>query len=318
MKRIIMAAPITVAWIAAASAQGFGPAVTVGSTEIPRAKIEAQVNHLVNERGLGSGGITQPATYRQIQEEVVEQMVVQELLWQEAQRRDFVVSSDEVDVEMQKIKSNFNSQLAFEFSIKEGGYTEASFWENIRQQRSVRRMVAEDIVASISVDAADVARFYEENVDQMQIPEQVRARQILVELAANADDATREAAYRKLEAIRAEILAGASFALTAIEHSEGASAPQGGDLGYFERGQMVAPFEQAAFSLEPGEVSGIVATEYGLHLIKVEDHVRASAVSLADATPQIRDYLGQQRLERELSNLIDSLRADNQVEIYLW
>ena len=111
-----------------ASAQGFGPAVTIDGVEFSRTKIEAQVDHLINQRGLGSGGITQPQTYRQIQEEVVEQIVVQELLWQEAKRRSFIVSEEEVGSELEKLKGSFDTTLAFQFKIKEGGFTENYRW----------------------------------------------------------------------------------------------------------------------------------------------------------------------------------------------
>ena len=95
----------------AAFAQAFGPAVTINGVEVPRSKVQAQADHLINQRGLGSGGMTQPSAYRKIQEEVIEQIVVQELLWQEAQRRGTVVGDAEVDQEFAKLKSSFDSEL---------------------------------------------------------------------------------------------------------------------------------------------------------------------------------------------------------------
>jgi len=298
--------------------QAFGPAATVGETEIPRAKVEAQVNHLINLRGLGSGGITQPSTYRQIQEEVLEQLIVQELLWQEAQRRDSIVEETIVEEELQALKGQFDSDMTFRFRIEEGGFTEDTFRENIRQQRSVQKMISEEIIPAIEIDDSTIASFYEENIDSMQVEDQVRARHILIALAPDADEAARAAAMAKIEAVRAKLEEGASFALLAVEHSEGPSAPRGGDLGYFGRGAMVAAFEQAAFSLEPGEVSEVVETEFGLHLIKVEDRIEQMSVSLDEATPQIRDYLGQQLLAESLETMIETLRAQNNVQINLW
>ena len=86
----------------------YGPAVSVNGVDIPRAKVMAQTNHLINARGMGSGGITQPGTYRQIQDEVIEQLVVQELLWQEAKRKNFVVPEEDVDAAMAQAKSGFD------------------------------------------------------------------------------------------------------------------------------------------------------------------------------------------------------------------
>jgi len=301
-----------------AAGQLYGPAATVGDAEIPRAKVEAQVNHLVEVRGLGSGGITQPSTYRQIQEEVIEQLIVQELLWQEARRRDLIVDDSVVDTELQGLKGQFGSDMTFQFRIKEGGFTEDTFRENIRQQRSVQMMISEEIIPSIEIDDVQIAAFYEENIDSMQVEDQVRARHILISLEGDADGVARAQALAKIESIRTQVNEGASFAILATEHSEGPSAARGGDLGYFGRGAMVAAFEEAAFGLEPGEVSGVVETEFGLHLIKLEDRIEQVSVSLAEATPQIRDYLGQQALAESLESMVETLRAENKVQINLW
>ena len=318
MTRPVLISGLLLVMSQCAIAQGFGPAATVGATEIPRAKVEAQVNHLVNSRGLGSGGITQPGTYKQIQEEVVEQLIVQELLWQEAQRRHVVVDDALVDDELDSLKAQFDNEITFQFRIKEGGFTEESFRENIRQQRSVQRMISDEIIPSIEIEDAQIESFYRENIDAMQVEEQVRARHILISLAPDADESLREEAFAKIESIRKELEDGASFAILATQRSEGPSASQGGDLGYFGRGAMVAAFEDAAFGLAPGEVSDVVETDFGLHLIKVEDRVEAGSVSLEEAAPQIRDYLGQQALATSLETMIETLRAENNVQINLW
>ena len=91
-------------YITTINAQVFGPVATVNGVEISRSKLEAQVNHTINQRGMGSGGITQPGTYKTIQQEMLQQLIVQELLWQEAQRRDFVVNDEEVEQQLQKMK----------------------------------------------------------------------------------------------------------------------------------------------------------------------------------------------------------------------
>lgn len=299
------------------NAQGFGPAVTINGVEIPRSKVQAQADHLINQRGIGSGGITQPSAYRKIQEEVIEQIVVQELLWQEAQRRGTVIGDEKVDQEVAKLKSSFDSELAFTFKIEEGGFTEKTFRENIRQQMSVQHMIANDITEGITVDDAAVEAFYNENLEQMAVPERVRARHILVKFEAG-NGASRAAAEKKLADLEAQVEAGESFALLAIEHSEGPSGQKGGDLGYFERGQMVKEFDDAAFGAEPGSIVGPVETQFGLHLIKVEEHTAPSTVPLTEVEPKIREYLAQQKLYSTVEALIEDLRASGSVDIHLW
>ncbi len=257
------------------------------------------------------------SAYRKIQEEVIEQIVVQELLWQEAQRRGTVIGDEKVDQEVAKLKSSFDSELAFTFKIEEGGFTEKTFRENIRQQMSVQQMIAKDITESITVDDAAVEAFYNENLEQMAVPERVHARHILVKFEAG-NDASRAAAEKKLADLEAQVEAGESFALLAIEHSEGPSGQKGGDLGYFERGQMVKEFDDAAFAAEPGSIVGPVETQFGLHLIKVEEHTAPSTVPLAEVEPKIREYLAQQKLYSTVEQLIEDLRANGSVQVHLF
>lgn len=301
---------------AGASAQVFGPAVTINGVDISRTMVQAQTDHLINQRGLGSGGLTQPSAYRGIRDEVVEQLIVQELLWQEAQRREFIVDDEVVDAAMAQIKSSFETEQAFVFRISAGGYTEQSFRENIRQQKSVQQMIAEDIAGRQVIDDVSVAAFYRDNIEQMSVPEQIRARHILIAFDAGDED-SRADAGRRIDDIARRADAGESFALLAAELSDGPSSAQGGDLGYFGRGQMVPAFEATAFELGVGEISGAVETPFGLHLIKLEDRVAASVVSLEEATPQIRAYLEQQALRETVAELIDDLRASGDIQNFL-
>jgi len=297
-------------------AQGFGPAATVNGIEISRSKVQAQVDHLVNQRGLGSGGMTQPGEYKKIQQEVVDQLIVQELLWQEAQRRDFVADDADVDEQLNKMKGGFDSEMAFLFKIKEGGFTEQTYREEIRQQRSAQLMVAEGILAEIDITDGQIQEFYDANIDKMSMPEEVRARHILIGLNPEDPDA-RQLALDKITALQAEIEAGANFAVLAMERSDGPSATQGGDLGFFGRGQMVPPFEEAAFSLQPGQVSAVVETQFGFHIIKCEERREARTVPVEEAAVRIRPYLKQQQLQSELEALVTALRENGEVEIGL-
>jgi len=209
----------------------YGPAVSVNGVDIPRAKVMAQTNHLINARGMGSGGITQPGTYRQIQDEVIEQLVVQELLWQEAKRKNFVVPEEDVDAAMAQAKSGFESEMAFRFRIEEGGYTEESFRENIRQQKSVQLMLAGLAEQEVVIDDKRIESFYKERIDEMLVPGRIRARHILISFDAN-DDAARAAADERLAAVRDALDSGMSFALVATEFSEGLARRKAATLDF--------------------------------------------------------------------------------------
>lgn len=295
------------------AAQAFGPAATVNGVEITRTKVQAQVDQMINQRGLNSGGITRPTVYQGLQRQVLERLITQELLWQEAQRRDFIASDAEVDEQLKKVKSDFDTEQAFLFKIKEGGFTAATYREEIRQQLSAQRLVSEGLASTINITDEEILDFYKANIDRMVLTEQVRARHILIAPESD-DDAARKAAREKIVAVQEALHKGADFALLAKERSEGPSAAQGGDLGFFGRGQLVPPFEEAAFALQPGEISDIVETRFGFHLIRLEERQAGRTVPVEETAGQIRDYLRQQRLEATVGKLIEDLRAGAEIE----
>jgi peptidyl-prolyl cis-trans isomerase D len=146
----------------------------------------------------------------------------------------------------------------------------------------------------LAKDPERVRKAVEERRAELDTPEQVRARHILVSLPPNADDAAKQAARAKLEAARKRIQAGEDFAVVARELSDDpGSKESGGDLGFFKRGAMVAPFEEAAFSLEPGALSGVVESQFGMHLIRVEEKKAAAALPYAEASARVAQDLAR-------------------------
>jgi len=145
-----------------------------------------------------------------------------------------------------------------------------------------------------------VRKAYERRRSEFDRPEQVRARHILIR-AAEGDDAARKKARQKIEAIRKRLLAGADFAEVAEQESEDpGSKGRGGDLGFFSRGSMVAPFEKVAFSLQPGVLSDVVETVHGFHLIRVEEKRAARVVPFEQAREKVaRDLLRQDRAREQ-------------------
>ena len=120
----------------------------------------------------------------------------------------------------------------------------------------------------IAVSEADARAYFDAHPDEFKMPERVHASHILVKVDPNASDASKAESRKKLEGIKARLDGGEDFAKLAEENSDCPSSAKGGDLGFFTRGQMVAPFEEAAFALNPGDTSDVVETRFGFHLIK--------------------------------------------------
>lgn len=294
-------------------AQGPDSPITVNGIEISEAKVAAQITYQVGQRGGDPGSAVQPEAYQQVRRQVVEQLVAQELLWQEAKRRNFIATDTEVDKQFQRTKSGFDSEQAFISKIQESGFTESSYRDDIRRQLTVEELVTQGVLPSTDISDEEIKAFYDANVDQMKIPEQVHARHILA-IPAGSDEAAKQAALEKITGIQKELRDGANFQQLAIERSDGPSAPRGGDLGFFGRGQMVPAFELAAFAMQAGEISDIVETQFGFHIIKLDERQEERFVLLVEAAERIYEYLAQDRLQEAMKKLIAELRARARIE----
>jgi len=144
--------------------------------------------------------------------------------------------------------------------------------------------------------AEEVNDYYTRHLETFQRPEQVRARHILFKVASSATAEQEAQARTRAEAVLAALRNGEDFATLAKQHSEDtATAEQGGDLGYFPRGQMVAPFEEATFSLPVGQLSDLVRTPFGWHILQVEDKREAETQPLAEIEPEIKDKIREDK-----------------------
>jgi hypothetical protein len=142
---------------------------------------------------------------------------------------------------------------------------------------------------------------------------EIRARHILLRIPADAQPAQREELRQQAEALRARAAGGEDFAALAREHSQDpGSAARGGDLDYFGRGRMVAPFEEAAFALEPGQVSQVVESPFGYHVIKVEDRRQPT---IGDEREPFRQHLIEMAVQQAEQTYLDSLSAAADVQI---
>jgi peptidyl-prolyl cis-trans isomerase C len=292
-------------------------AARVNGVIISRVELDKSYNAYIQQRGMDTQMLTNPQRYEMVQREVLDQLIGRELLWQEAQKKNLIVPDEEVERALSRALNSFPSEDEFKLRLAQIGYTEHDYREVLRRELSVRDLIQKDIARGVSVSDDEIHEYYQVNPDQFKRPEQIHARHILVKLEPEADEAARQEAKRKIETILKKAKGGADFAELAKKHSEGPSAPKGGDLGFFSRGQMVKPFEEAAFSLKTGEVSGVVQTIYGYHIIKVEEKKEPQTVAEEDVREQIRQFLYSKKLQNAVHQRVNNLRQQAKVEILL-
>ena len=172
----------------------------------------------------------------------------------------------------------------------------------VPEKRKIRYVLidTEALKSRVAVPPGDVERFYRQNIEQYTTPEQVRASHILL----NTEGKDEAAVKARAEAILKQVRSGADFGALAKKHSEDeVSAAQAGDLDYFGRGRMVKEFEDVAFSLEPGQVSDLVKSQFGFHIIKVTDKKAASTRPFDEVKEQIADQLASERAQAQATEM---------------
>ena len=300
-----------------AQAQDAKLAAKVNGEGISFARLQSTVDASMRDGKLNYGGITQPTHFKQLQRIILDQLIAQELLWQEARREGVIATAQEVDAALAQVRQRYTTEQAYLEEIERNGFSQEAYRDDVKRHISVRRWAQTTLAKEITVPDSDVHDFYVTNQARFAQPEQINARHVLITLPAGADEAATAAARKRIEEVLAQAKAGTDFAELAKKYSQGPSADRGGDLGFAPRGAFVKPFEDAAFALKPGEISNIVRTEFGFHVIKLEARREGHVVPEQQAAPAIRRHLLSNKFKEAIEEHVRRLRAQGSVEILI-
>lgn len=276
------------------------------------------ISLIVNPFGKGSGGMSDVVAtvngtkitknqlyeemYRQGGSSLLDSLITEELINQEAKKSNITITDADIDAELERqaAASDMTVDDMIQMFVYYYGYTEEDVRKIGSQQPAIRKILS----PQINITDEDIQTYYDENVDQFTTPEQVRVSHILVE--------TEEEALE----IVSELNKGADFAKLAEERStDTGTAAKGGDTDYFARGRMVQEFEDAAFSMEVGQVTKQpVKTEYGYHIIKKTDHKAESVATLEESRDKIIAALEDQKLYELMQTWMTEVREKAKIE----
>ena len=286
----------------------------VNGEAINKADFEKAVRNIEANAGRG----VPPDQRDQVYRSVLDQLIGYRLLIQETRARKVTVPDAELDKRMEQIRSQFPSEDQFKQVLTQQGVTLEQLRADTRNDLMVSSMLQTELAPKVAVTAAQVDEFYKNNPNQFQQPERVRASHILIGFPPNADDAAKQKVRAQAADVLKQVKAGKDFAALAKQYSsDPGSAQQGGDLGFFQQGQMVPPFDKAAFSMKPGETSDLVETEFGVHIIRVADRQAGRAVPLDEVRPQVLQYLEGQSRQAETQKFVEGLKAKGKIEILI-
>ena len=246
--------------------------------------------------------------YPQVYKEMSDMLVANILLRQAAEKSSLVVSDDALSAEIAQIEANSPEGKTLKDMLAENNVDFEEWKADLRKNMLIGKLVEEITVDIEEATAIEAGEFYQENIDSFKVPEAVAASHILLGFTPEDTDETKAKKKADLAAIREQVLAGGSFEELAAEHSSCPSKQQGGSLGSFGRGQMVPEFEEAAFAMTAGDVSDVVETQFGYHLIKVTNRQEEGVRSLAEVKDQLLNYLSSQKKQEALVAYIAELR----------
>jgi peptidyl-prolyl cis-trans isomerase C len=295
-------------------AEGGKMAVKVNGTTITEAEVAEEEGRLT----MAMGGRMDPQQLESmkpmIRDQAVNNLINRTLLAEAVEEEDIEVSSEEVDARLADLETAAGGTEAFESRLSMMGVTREELRSEIELGVAIEKLMESKAGDTGEPTESEMRAFYDENPQQFERPEQVQASHILFMVDAESTEEQKAAKRKEAEEVLAQVQAGGDFGALATAHSDCPSSSKGGDLGYFGRGQMVPPFEEAAFSMKPGDVSGIVETRFGFHIIKVVDKSDAEKVPYEEAKGNIEQFLGSQGKQQAMTDVIEGLRADANIE----
>ncbi|MEJ8837428.1 peptidylprolyl isomerase [Ramlibacter sp. AN1133] len=292
-------------------------AARVNGTGISQEQLERSFDEDLRQRKLNLLQIRNPNRLKEMKRAVLDRLIAQELFWQQAQVAGTVASPQEVEQALQSTQGQFKSKEAFERRLLVEGYTPETYRLLVRKQVSGTKYANSVGVKGAAVSDEEVHRFFVDNPEKFRRPQQVRARQIFIKVAAGASDEARAASRSRAERLLEAARAGEDFEQLARTQSEAPTRQWGGTMEPFARGQVARPVEDAAFALAAGQISPLVSTPEGFHILKVEGIDPEVIVTEDQARARIRAFLEQRKANAAIEKEAERLRSAGRVEILL-
>jgi peptidyl-prolyl cis-trans isomerase C len=263
-----------------------------------------------------AGGPIPPDKRDQVLRGVLDQLVAYHLLAQESRARKLAVADTDVDARLADIRKGFPTEEAFKQGIAAQGLTLEQLKSQAKTSLEVAKVIETEVNSKVAVQDPEVKGFYDQNLEKFKQGDTVHAAHILIGLPQGATADQKTEAKTRAAAVLKTVKAGGDFAtLARANSSDQGSAQNGGDLGFFPKGQMTPAFEEAAFRLKPGTVSALVETPFGFHIIKVIERRAPRTATFGEVSGQIKDFLTRGQQEQKLEQFVEQVKAKGKIEI---
>ena len=284
-------------------------AVTVNGAPITEKELEAEIQQMAPRMPRGY----LEKNKEKVRQQTLDRMIIMRLLDEKIKAAGIVVTEQDVSEQVNEITSQQGMSLdGFKEMLKGRGMNFDEWKKQMQFERRVQfqKLLDVEFADQLSITDNDANNYYSQNIKRFETLEQVKASHILIKPDPNADpNETKAKALAKAQDLLTQVKAGADFAELAKANSDCPSSAKGGDLGFFGRGRMVPAFDKVAFTLKIDEVSDVVETRFGYHIIKIVDRKEASTKTFAEAKDEIIKTLKQRKQGELTQKYIASLKA---------
>ncbi len=303
------------AWADKAASSG-KEAASVNGKSISTSQYERDLS-VFQKRAAQEGRQLSDADLTTFKNRILENLIDAEVLYQQSQKDGVKIDDQAINEQIETIKKRFSDEEAYKKALEEMDVSEKEIRAQIQHGLAINQLLDTNVRQKITVTEEESKKFYNNNPNLFKQPEQVKASHILIKVAPDAEESKKIQARKKIETVQIKVRQGEDFGLLAKANSEGPTAQRDGDLGYFNRGRMAKPFEDAAFALNVGEVSGIVETQFGYHLIKVTDKKPARTIPYKEIQLRLEQHLKKEKEKTEIQGYIENLKKSAKIKRFI-
>jgi peptidyl-prolyl cis-trans isomerase SurA len=255
---------------------------------------------------------------RALRREVLEKLIEEKLIDQEVKRSGIKVSNKEVEATLEQVRRRNNAtQEQLEKALSAEGLTLESYKKQVEKSLQRRKLISSEVKVETKAGEKEFREFYQKNIDRYRINETFRPAHILFVIPKGATQEDVRETRKKCETVLRKIKGGDDFGEMALLYSQDASSKSRGELGYFRRGELLPAFEREALRLQVGEVSGVVRTEFGFHIIKLLDRKGVDPLPFEEVKAKVQADYHDVELDKAFKQYLSTLREKSVIEIKL-
>lgn len=244
-------------------------------------------------------------------ESAINRLIQELLILQVARLENMQIEEEDIEKRMESIRRNFPDEQAFLTALDKNNLTLNQLKKHYRREMLIDKVISLKIKRTIQIHPMEITNFYLENKKEFKEPSLVRARHIFIKVE---DEETREERLSKIYVLYALLNKGVDFGTVAFNYSDGPNAEQYGDMGYVLEGELLKELDEFIFSLELGQLSEVIDTDYGYHIVKIEGKKPGRIKSISEVSNEIERILFQKKAEQKFQTWINDLKKD----AYIW